>query len=666
MKTFALQLPRKRRAKVIRVAFIAVLLISSHGGGAETIAPGSNLVVDGIPPVPRAIAERVRAYSEFWPQRALSWHPGKREFLISRRAGNSTQVFRLGAPGARPEQLTRFADPVSAASYPRRRADYFLFTKDQGGDERYQLWRHDFASAESRRLTDGTKRYSAPIWSNDDARIAYTAVAVGAQRDSREVFVEVRIMDPLDPANDKLVAALPGAGWFLYDWSADGKTLALGEYISATESYVWLFDIASATQRELTPRRDGDRAAYLGARFSRDGRTLYTTSDRGDEFRRLIAIDVASREIGVLSADRPWDVDEFALSDDGAKLAFVTNEDGESRLHLMDAAARRALPVAALPKGVISGIRWNGKGSELAFNLSSAKEPAGAYSLELESGRVVRWTSADPGGADPAKFVEPELVRWKSFDGRSISGYLFRPPVRFEGRRPVMIEIHGGPESQARPGFYGRYNYLINELGIALLLPNVRGSSGYGKTFIALDDGMRREDSVRDIGAALDWIGADPRLDAQRVLVSGGSYGGYMSLATATLYAERIACAIDVVGISNFVSFLSNTESYRRDLRRSEYGDERDPAMRAFLESISPLNRAERIVKPLLVIQGANDPRVPRSEAEQIVRTVRRQGTPVWYLLAMDEGHGFAKKSNADFAFYTRVMFAEQCLGARQ
>ena len=317
----------------------------------------------------------------------------------------------------------------------------------------------------------------------------------------------------------------------------------------------------------------------------------------------------------------------------------------------------------ALPKGIISGLAWNRQGTELAFNLSSAKEPAGAYSLDISRASIVRWTTPDTGGADPAKFVEPELVRWKSFDGRMISGYLFRPPAeRFSGRRPVVVEIHGGPEVQARPGFYGRYNYFINELGIALLLPNVRGSTGYGKTFVSLDDGMKREDSVRDIGAALDWIGSDPGLDAQRVLVSGGSYGGYMSLATATLYPERVACTIDVVGISNFVSFLTNTESYRRDLRRVEYGDERDPAMRAYLEKISPLNRADRIKKPLLVIQGANDPRVPRSEAEQIVRTVRGHGTSVWYLLAMDEGHGFAKKSNADFAFYTRVMFAEQCL----
>ncbi|HTN27251.1 MAG TPA: S9 family peptidase [Burkholderiales bacterium] len=645
---------------LMRSGFAFAALFACAAAHAQVVTPGTNLVADGIPPVPRSVADSVRAYSEFWPQRALSWHPAKRELLISRRAGDASQVFRVEMPGGKPEQYTSFPDPVSRASYPPAPANHFVFVKDEGGNERYQVWRYDIPDRKTTRLTDPAKRHSGPVWSADGKRIAYTSVAVGAQRDSREVRVEVHVMDPGDPASDRLVVALPGAGWFLNDWSHDGKTLAVSEYVSAVESYIWLLDAQTGEKSALTPDRS-TRVAYDGAALSPDGRTLYTSTDRGGEFKRLVAIDVASREMRVLSGDRPWNVEEFDLTLDGAKLAFTTNEDGESRLNIIEPASGRALAMPAMPKGVITGLSWNRQGTELAFNFSSAKEPTGGYSLDLARGQVVRWTIPDTGGADPTTFVEPELVRWKSFDGRTISGYLYRPPARFGGPRPVVVEIHGGPEGQSRPAFYGRYNYFINELGIALLLPNVRGSTGYGKTFLGLDDGMKREDSVRDIGAALDWIGTDARLDAKRVLVSGGSYGGYMSLATATLYNDRIACSIDVVGISNFVSFLTNTESYRRDLRRAEYGDERDPAMRAFLESISPLNRADRIRKPLLVIQGANDPRVPRSEAEQIVRTVRGHGTSVWYLLAMDEGHGFAKKSNADFAFYTRVMFSEQC-----
>ena len=254
------------------------------------------------------------------------------------------------------------------------------------------------------------------------------------------------------------------------------------------------------------------------------------------------------------------------------------------------------------------------------------------------------------------------MVRWKSFDGKTISGFLYRPAQKFTGKRPVIIDIHGGPESQFRPVFLGRQNYYLNELGAAILFPNVRGSSGYGKSFLKLDNGFLREDSVKDIGALLDWIATQPDLDASRVMVTGGSYGGYMSLAAATTYSDRIQGAIDIVGISNFVSFLERTEGYRRDLRRVEYGDERDPKMREFLLKISPLNNADKIKKPLFVIHGKNDPRVPLNEAEQMVATVRKSSTPVWYLMAKDEGHGFAKKPNADFQFYSTVQFVKTYL----
>jgi dipeptidyl aminopeptidase/acylaminoacyl peptidase len=259
-------------------------------------------------------------------------------------------------------------------------------------------------------------------------------------------------------------------------------------------------------------------------------------------------------------------------------------------------------------------------------------------------------------------FGDQQVVRWSSFDGRTISGILSLPPARFGGKRPVLIDIHGGPEGQATLGFKGRYNYFINELGIALIQPNVRGSSGYGKTFLSLDDGFKREDSVKDIGALLDWIAAQPGLDATRVVVSGGSYGGYMSLAVATTYPSRISGAIDVVGISSFLTFLQNTESYRRDLRRVEYGDERDPAMREFLQRISPLTNAANIAQPLFVEQGRNDPRVPFTEAEQMVARVREGRAPVWYLRAENEGHGFARKENQDYQFYATVMFLRATL----
>jgi dipeptidyl aminopeptidase/acylaminoacyl peptidase len=282
--------------------------------------------------------------------------------------------------------------------------------------------------------------------------------------------------------------------------------------------------------------------------------------------------------------------------------------------------------------------------------------------LDVTNGAVARWTESELGGVVAATLNEAELIKWKSFDGLEISGFLHRPAAKFTGKRPVIVQIHGGPESQSTPVFLGRNNYFLNELGVAIIEPNVRGSTGNGKTFVTLDNGPKREDSVKDIGALLDWIAAQPGLDASRVMVTGGSYGGYMTLACAVHYNDRIRCSIDIVGISNFISFLQNTESYRRDLRRVEYGDERDPQMRAVFEQISPLNHAAKIKKPIFIVQGTNDPRVPRTEAAQIKETVSRNGTPVWYLEAKDEGHGFARKGNRDFQFYASVMFVKKFL----
>jgi dipeptidyl aminopeptidase/acylaminoacyl peptidase len=445
------------------------------------------------------------------------------------------------------------------------------------------------------------------------------------------------------------------------DWSPDDRRLLVGEYLSVNQSRLHLVDVTTGRREELTPRT-ADTVAYGGARFSRDGRGVYLTTDRGSEFQRLAYMDLATRRVEPLTAGIPWDVEEFDLSEDGGALAFVANEAGVSRLYLMDTRTRVARPVAGLPAGVISDLRWRRTAGELAFGVASARSPNDVYSVDAATGRVTRWTESELGGLVAAELAEPALVRWPSFDRREITGFYYRPPARFAGKRPVLINIHGGPEGQSRPGFVGRTNYYLNELGVAVIYPNVRGSTGYGKSFVKLDNGMKREDSVKDIGALLDWVARQPELDASRVMVTGGSYGGYMTLAVATNYNDRICCALDVVGVSHFGTFLQNTESYRRDLRRVEYGDERDPAMRAFFDRIAPLNNAARITKPLFVVQGGNDPRVPRTEAEQMVARVKRNGSPVWYLMARDEGHGFRKKGNADFQFYATVMFMRQHL----
>lgn len=618
------------------------------------IAPTGNLVAEGIPPIPRSLADEVRRYTESRAASLADWHPTRREILVSTRFGNTAQVHRVAVPGGARTQLTFFDEPVTAASFEPRDGRYFVFPRDVGGNEFAQLYRYDLADGRVTLLTDGGRSQNGGVvWSRGGDRIVYASTRrTGADRD-------LWVMDPADPSTDRLVLEVSGGGWFPLDWSPDGRSVLVMEYVSINETRLWLVDTETGGKRLLTP---GEPAAWLGGAFGPDGRTLYVTTDRGSEFRRLALLDLATGALAPLTAGIDWDVEEFAVSPDGGTVAFAVNEAGVSRLYLLDAATRRYRPVEAVPTGVLGSMRWHRRGGELAFSMASARSTSDVYSLDAGTGRVERWTASELGGLVPEELSEPELIRWTSFDGVEVSGFYYRPPARFTGPRPVIVSIHGGPESQARPGFQGRNNYYLNELGVALILPNVRGSSGYGKTFVAMDNAMNREHSVRDVGALLDSIAARPELDASRVMVMGGSYGGYMTLATATNYPERICCAVDVVGISHFGTFLRNTESYRRDLRRAEYGDERVPEMQAFFDRISPLNNASRITKPLFVIQGGNDPRVPLSEAEQIVERVRRNGTPVWYLMARDEGHGFRKKGNADFQFYSMVMFVRRYL----
>jgi dipeptidyl aminopeptidase/acylaminoacyl peptidase len=552
--------------------------------------------------------------------------------------------------------MTFFPDRVAGASFQPARGDFFLFLKDVGGGEFFQLYRYDVSNGAVTLLTDGKSRNGGGRWTRNGERIAYTSTRRNGQD------TDLYVQNPADPKTDRRLAELSGGGWRPLDWSPDGRKILVAEEISINESYLWLFDAATGEKTLLTPKGGAEKIAFEGGQFAPDGQSIYTTSDMGSEFLRLVRIDVSSGKRAVLTSQIPWDVEDFDLTRDGKRLAFVTDEDGAGVLRVLDVATGKETKVPGLALGTIGGVQWHANGHDLAFTFSGARSPSDVYSFDAATGKVERWTESETGGLNAETFSEPELVRWKTFDGKTISGFLYKPAARSPGKRPVIVNIHGGPEGQARPGFIGRTNYFLNELGIAVIYPNVRGSTGFGKTFSKLDNGMLREESVRDIGALLDWIKTRSELDADRIMVTGGSYGGFMTLASAVAYNDRIRCSLDVVGISNFVSFLEKTEAYRRDLRRVEYGDERDPKMREFLIKISPLTNAAKITKPLFVIQGANDPRVPRNESEQMVGTVRKNGGPVWFLMAKDEGHGFAKKRNQDFQFYATVAFLQENL----
>jgi dipeptidyl aminopeptidase/acylaminoacyl peptidase len=615
-----------------------------------------SLVADGIPELPAALKERAGPYLEFRTASMQAWHPVRREMVVLTRFAESAQLHRVEFPGGARRQLTFLSEPVSEAQYRPVTGDSILFRQDRGGGEFFQLYRYDVADGRVTLLTDGKSRNTGAVWSRDGRWVAWSST----RRNGRDT--DIWVMDPDRPLEARMLLECRGGGWGVSDWSEDGTRLLVGEYVSINEAGLHLLEVASGRVTPLTGR-ETNRVSYAEARFSRDGRSVYCTTDRDGEFLRLVRIDIGTRRIEPLLSNVPWDVDFVEVSPDGKLLAVVTNEDGASVLRILDAKSGRERRWIELPRGVIGGLEWHPNGRDLGFTLAHARSPADAHSVDVRTGKVTRWTESETGGLDAGRFPVPEWVRVKSFDGRMVSGLLYRPdPRRHPGPRPVLVSIHGGPESQSRPVFQGRNNLLLQELGVAILFPNVRGSHGYGKTFLKLDNGFLREDSVRDIEPFLDWIGRDPGLDAGRMAVSGGSYGGYMSLACLTRYPERFRCGIDIVGISNFVTFLERTQEYRRDLRRVEYGDERDPEMRAFLESISPLTQVGKIRVPLLVVQGFNDPRVPVGEAEQIVKAVRDGGGTCWYLLARDEGHGFAKKRNVDFQFHTTIRFLEEHL----
>jgi dipeptidyl aminopeptidase/acylaminoacyl peptidase len=473
---------------------------------------------------------------------------------------------------------------------------------------------------------------------------------------------DIWVMNPKDPKSDRMLLKLEGGGWSTLDWSPDNKQLLVANEVSANQSYIYVVDVASGEKKLLTPKGQ-DEIAYGETRFSKDGKGFFATTDRDSEFHRLAYFDLSNGQPAYLTTDIKWDVDGFDISDDGKTLAFVTNEDGISNLYLMDTATKKYRRVPNIPVGLIGGVRFHKNNHDLGLVLTSSRSTADAYSLDVTTGKLERWTFSETGGLNTANFAEPKLIKWQTFDGKTISGFLYLPDAaKFPGKRPVIVNIHGGPEGQYRPGFLGRNNYFLSEMGVAIVFPNVRGSTGYGKTFLKIDNGMHRDDTYKDTGALLDWIKQNPQLDGDKIMITGGSYGGHMTWAAATFYNDKICCSLPIVGMSNLVTLLEHTEAYRRDLRRVEYGDERDPKMREYLEKIAPLNNSEKIRKPVFAVVGKNDPRVPWTESRQMLDKLKSNGISTWFLMANDEGHGYAKKKNQDFQFYATIMFVRQFL----
>jgi dipeptidyl aminopeptidase/acylaminoacyl peptidase len=643
------------RPALAAMAALAFLSIAGAAAAAEVerVTRG-NLTIEGIPEIPPELQQRMRRYQFARGASFEGWTPDGR-ITISTRFGNTNQLHVVAEPMGARRQITFFDEPVNGGSWsPTGARKGVAYVRDSGGDENFQLEYLDPAAADPVRLTDGRGRAGTGVWSPDGTTYAFQWTA------RTGVASDVYIDDPLDRKAPELVFEAPTVGWNAVDWSPDGKSLLLVHFVSVNESYLWTYDLATREKREIEPAKV---KAARGGLFSRDGKGLYITSDLGSEVRTLRYVDLASGKVTPLTDHLKWEIEDVALSKDGRYLAYVANQDGASHLGVMDLAQKADLVPPELPFGVIGSFAFDPDSKRLAFGMQAPDSPSDVWVWTLADGKLARWTESEIGPIDARTLVTPALVRYPTFDKvdgkpREIPAWVYKPAG--PGPHPVLVNIHGGPEGQSRPTFSTNVQQWAVELGYAVILPNVRGSSGYGKTYVALDNGMKREDSVKDIGALLDWIGTQPDLDPKRVVVSGGSYGGYMVLASMTHYNDRLRGAIDVVGISNFVTFLESTAEYRRDLRRPEYGDERDPKMREFLQKISPLSNVSKINKPMLIVQGQNDPRVPVTESEQMVAKIRANGGEVWYLVGLNEGHGFAKRDNIDYYQWAVALFLEK------
>ena len=646
---------------------ICILLAASLANTQEvfrTERNNGNLLLEDVPAIPDDIVDSLNSFQNVRSASFKAWKADGSGLFVATRFGDVPQLHRVDMAGGARHQLTFYKEPLGAVS-SQPHGSKLIFTRDAGGSEFTQIFSLDPATGSAVMLTDGESRNGAANWDRNGRRIAYPSTRRnGASND-------VWLMDPEDPEQAEMILeSQDGTWWGPAEFSASGNHLLVLNYVSIADSRTHLIDLDSGEATLLAGSADKPTTNYPVA-FDDDNDGFWLVTSQGSDFENLAWQSLESNAaVEIATGDIDWDVTDATISHDRRRIAFTVNENGMSRLYLMDTQTRNYRPVNNIPIGLAFGLGFSPDDRKLAMTLNTASTPSDTFVLDLgreplEYGQLVRWTSSEVGGLETTSFSSPELIAYPTFDDvggapRQIPAWVYKPAG--DGPFPVVVSIHGGPESQARPAFSSVYQMWLQKLGVAVVVPNVRGSNGYGKKYVGLDNGFKREDSVKDIGALLDWIATQPDLDAERVAVFGGSYGGYMVLASAVHFSERLKAVVDIVGISSFVTFLENTQDYRRDRRRLEYGDEREPAMRAYLETISPVNNVDKISVPIFIVQGQNDPRVPVTESEQMVEALREQGNTVWYMNALNEGHGYRKKENRDIYQQATVLFLREHL----
>ncbi len=673
---------------ILWLTLMLVLLPGLTHGAAQQVRRGA-LITENIPqPSPQRLAA-IRRYSDIRQFQFRGWL--RSGALVSTRIGRTPQAFLLknpqtlshhrgfasnrtvylpGADGniiAKPandekpsplRQLTHFHEPAREI-IPSPDGDHYIVSRDQGGDELFQGIL--FSSSKARPVT-----FTEPGYRNGHFVFSRRGKWIAWQRSSLQSPDWDIMLAPVDdPVRGRRVA-LQGHGALLpLSFSPDNKKLLVSHYLSISESQLLLVDLSGGTVTPVNPL--AVPVAYGKGVFTPDGKAVIVQSDEGRSFVGLVRINLQNGKKKALSPVLKGDVTGFALSRDGRTLAYAVNIGGRSIILVADARTGKVLKAPKLPVGVVTGLAFDHHGHRLGFSFDGARHPQGVWVYNWRGNVLREWTRGLAKRPAPGRFRRVQSIHYPSFTEangkrRKIPAFLYLPSRSVPRPLPVIITIHGGPEAQYRPRFSAQVQYWANELGLAVIAPNVRGSSGYGGNYVTLDDGLRREDALKDIGALLDWIAGRKDLDASRVIVEGGSYGGYMVLAAMAAYPQRLAGGIDIVGISSFVPFLQNTSGYRRDLRRREYGDERQPLVRAFLDSISPLNHAAQIRAPLLIVQGQNDPRVPAAQSARMAAAVRTTGTPLWFMLATNEGHGFRKRDNVLALRAAEADFIRFCL----
>lgn len=641
------------KSRFLLSLILSILAEAAWPQSAEIVPPAS-VIHEGIPPVPASLGTETAPYRRSPGSSLIGWDPENPQVIISGYCLGVRCASRVVSPGQSPQFLLKL---------PNRYRDISL---EPGGrflvyntpvDENFldQIYRYDLNTKETTLLTDGKSRNRYPLFSSSGKLLSYSS----NRRNGRDL--DVYAVDPLNPGSTRMLAKVEG-DWAVFDWSSDDRKVILSDYKSSTETYLWILDIETGQKTLLTPAK-GSEKAFNGslAFFRKNGEGVYFITDRQSEFRRLAYLEFVSKRLDFLTDHIKGDIDEFALSPDGKTIAFVSNQDGLGQLHLMDVATAKEVQIPEMPSGVVSGLKWHRRLPYIGFELSTARFASDIFSINVDTFKLERWTAA-PSPIKTDSYKDPELIKWKSFDGRIISGFSYRPPQTFTGKRPVIIDIHGGPTDQFRPNFRGEDNYFIHALGVAMIYPNVRGSTGYGKTFMSLDDRVSRADAVKDIGALLDWISTQPALDTNRIMVKGNSFGGHLALWVAQTFPTRICAVLSYIAPTHLATFIAHSADNEPEAWRRELGDERDKKTRDFFEKTAPVNNAHKILKPSFLIIGGKDLMTSASETERIVSVLRGKGVPVWYLHAKDEGHSLKDTWTYNYAFNAQVFFIRKYL----